>query len=235
MAVFTFLALMEFMDLSSGGGLKTGGLTSVVYAGLIVYLGMFGQINDLRYEFIVAFLIQWVSAWFLYKRLSTGQHPTLLFSTMFIWLPLAALALWASQHQDVAYKPLLFFFVTIWLYDSMAYLVGKAIGKRPIFPKTSPKKTVEGTIGGILSTVIVMSLADFYYFGFGTRAYVFVTAIVLFGIFGDLFESYFKRKLGVKDSGKLIPGHGGILDRIDSILLAALPYVVLLTLYELKM
>jgi phosphatidate cytidylyltransferase len=112
----------------------------------------------------------------------------------------------------------------------MAYAVGKAVGKTPIFPKVSPKKTVEGTAGGAVVTVVAMSLLNAYWLELPVQAYAVSAVIIFFAIFGDFVESYMKRKLGVKDSGDILPGHGGVLDRIDSIYLSALPYLVILFL-----
>ena len=116
--------------------------------------------------------------------------------------------------------PLLIIF-TIWINDTMAYIVGSMIGKTPLSP-ISPKKTWEGTIGGALLAILVMSLLA-YSTG---RLPVVHTAVVaalaaIAGTFGDLFESKLKRMAGVKDSGNIMPGHGGFLDCFDSLLFAA--------------
>ena len=111
---------------------------------------------------------------------------------------------------------------SIWINDTMAYIVGSFIGKTPL-SKISPKKTWEGTIGGIVLAIIV----SFVFSGFemGTIETVIITMIaVIAGTFGDLLESKLKRLAGVKDSGSLMPGHGGFLDRFDSLLLAV-PFV----------
>ncbi|WP_033829195.1 phosphatidate cytidylyltransferase [Bacillus andreraoultii] len=117
---------------------------------------------------------------------------------------------------------LLFFFALflIWATDSGAYFVGRAVGKRKLAPHISPNKTIEGSIGGIVSAVVVALL--FYFLSDIQESFEFVeiliTSIVLsiFGQFGDLVESGLKRFYNVKDSGKILPGHGGMLDRVDS-------------------
>jgi phosphatidate cytidylyltransferase len=114
----------------------------------------------------------------------------------------------------------------------MAYVVGKKIGKRPVFPKVSPKKTIEGTIGGIILTVIIIFIIKKYLIKIPENVVIISLVVILFGIFGDFVESYMKRKLGIKDSGNLIPGHGGILDRMDSIYLSVLPYLILISLFR---
>lgn len=114
---------------------------------------------------------------------------------------------------------------SIWINDTMAYIVGSLIGKTPL-SKVSPKKTWEGTVGGIVLSVAVMGLfftKIFYSFSFlQTSVMVAVIAFIaaVVGTFGDLLESKLKRMAGVKDSGHIMPGHGGFLDRFDSLLLA---------------
>ncbi len=116
---------------------------------------------------------------------------------------------------------------SIWINDSMAYLVGSFIGKTP-FSKISPKKTWEGTIGGALLCVIVIALAGHYIPASKSIHWQhwFLIAVIcaVFGTFGDLLESKLKRKADIKDSGSFMPGHGGFLDRFDS-LLTATPFV----------
>jgi phosphatidate cytidylyltransferase len=108
----------------------------------------------------------------------------------------------------------------------MAYIVGSLIGKTPL-SKISPKKTWEGTIGGIILSVAVIFLLSYFIFDYGISSYSFmiIAGIAsISGTFGDLLESKLKRMAGVKDSGHIMPGHGGFLDRFDS-LLVAIPFV----------
>ena len=116
----------------------------------------------------------------------------------------------------------------------MAYVVGKWLGKTPIFPKVSPKKTIEGTLGGAIVTVLIMSVLNTYWLRLEEPMYLLTIVIIFFATFGDFVESFMKRKLGVKDSGTLIPGHGGILDRLDSIYLSALPFIIILIVLQSK-
>jgi phosphatidate cytidylyltransferase len=114
--------------------------------------------------------------------------------------------------------------VALWINDTMAYLVGSFIGKTP-FSKISPKKTWEGTIGGAILCIVVVALLGKWADLFTTTAWVIIAAIVaVFGILGDLFESKLKRMANVKDSGSIMPGHGGFLDRFDSLLFVT-PFV----------
>lgn len=118
-------------------------------------------------------------------------------------------------------------FVIIWINDTFAYIVGKTMGRTKLFERISPKKTVEGFIGGLLFAVLGSYILSIYY-NFQSPAIWISSAIILviFGTLGDLVESRFKRNAGVKDSGKIMPGHGGILDRLDSIIFA-IPFLFL--------
>lgn len=107
-----------------------------------------------------------------------------------------------------------------WMSDTFAYLVGKSIGRTPLIPRVSPKKTVEGAIGGLVAAGITAVLVN-HYAELGANIFVaFLVGVVLgsLGQMGDLFESQLKRRAGVKDSGSAIPGHGGFLDRIDALI-----------------
>jgi phosphatidate cytidylyltransferase len=117
---------------------------------------------------------------------------------------------------------------TIVISDSAQYYTGRAVGRRPLAPSISPKKTLEGAIGGLVfGTLAFVIGARFVFAETPVALLVLVGAsIAALGIVGDLFESLLKRSAGVKDSGALIPGHGGVLDRIDSWLFAAPVYYV---------
>lgn len=107
----------------------------------------------------------------------------------------------------------------IWSTDSGAYFVGKAIGKRKLWPSISPNKTVEGSIGGLLFSIAVVLFVNELIGTLGVlQAFTIACVVGVAGQLGDLIESAFKRHFGVKDSGQLIPGHGGVLDRFDSLL-----------------
>lgn len=130
---------------------------------------------------------------------------------------------------------LLAIFIFIWVNDTGAYLVGSRWGKRRLAPSISPKKSVEGSIGGlllVLLSAVILRLLLFPELSW-LRILLIAAVVAIFGTIGDLFESSLKRRAGVKDSGKLIPGHGGILDRIDSLLLAVPAVYLLLAVLDL--
>lgn len=120
-------------------------------------------------------------------------------------------------HNNGFYLPIIII-VAIWINDTMAYLVGSAIGKTT-FSKISPKKTLEGTLGGMLLCVVAITLIlqPFFYWYLLLGISLIIS---VFGTLGDLLESKIKRMAGVKDSGRIMPGHGGFLDRFDSLLIA---------------
>lgn len=116
---------------------------------------------------------------------------------------------------------------TVWVNDTMAYIVGSFIGRTPISP-ISPKKTWEGTIAGVILSVVILSIVAGQYIPISAKYLFMITFVAsVMGNLGDLFESKLKRLAGVKDSGSMMPGHGGFLDRFDSILFAG-PFVWLL-------
>lgn len=122
---------------------------------------------------------------------------------------------------------------SIWINDTMAYIVGSFIGKTPL-TKVSPKKTWEGTLGGAILAIAAVTLVCHYAFDFDFLPVIIVSAVAaIIGTIGDILESKLKRMANVKDSGKIMPGHGGFLDRFDSLLLAT-PFVWLYVILFLQ-
>ncbi|WP_428742374.1 phosphatidate cytidylyltransferase [Tenacibaculum sp.] len=122
---------------------------------------------------------------------------------------------------------IIYIILIIWTNDSFAFLVGKNFGKRKLFETVSPKKTIEGFIGGLVFSIIAGFIIGQYSENFSTLNWVIISIIVaIFGSLGDLVESKFKRQANIKDSGTIMPGHGGLLDRLDSLFFLA-PFVYL--------
>ncbi|WP_224483545.1 phosphatidate cytidylyltransferase [Robertkochia aurantiaca] len=126
-------------------------------------------------------------------------------------------------------KPLIIgIFILIWVNDSFAYLVGKTFGKRKLFERVSPKKTIEGFLGGLFFALLAAYLLYRYGHELNLAQWILLALVVVItGSLGDLVESMFKRRAGVKDSGAILPGHGGLLDRLDSLVFAA-PFAYLM-------
>lgn len=146
------------------------------------------------------------------------------FGQLYITLPLCLLLLISYEYKlpntIFYYAFVLAIFVFIWVNDTFAFLTGVTIGKHKLLERISPKKTIEGFIGGIFFTVLAGVGFSFFFTEYSIYFWiVFALIASLFATLGDLFESLIKRTYKVKDSGNLIPGHGGILDRIDSLLI----------------
>jgi len=149
----------------------------------------------------------------------------LLMGLVYIVIPLALLNninAFGNITSGADYQFLLAFFVMVWINDTGAYLTGLLIGKHKLFPSVSPKKTWEGFFGGAILTLITGWLAGVYFVGCqGVNYVIYAIIIIIFATLGDLVESLLKRDFNVKDSGSILPGHGGMLDRFDGVLLSS--------------
>jgi len=173
----------------------------------------------------------------LYPRFSSFWSNHRSIRGVFGWLTLipAWLAFMVIRSSDYSTDPyhgaqlIMFLFLMVWSADVGAYFVGKSIGKRKLLPNVSPGKTLEGVVGGIVTACALVALAG-YFIGFNAQQYkvvILVTVIITtISVLGDLNESMFKRQAGVKDSGTILPGHGGVLDRIDSLTATAPIYAL---------
>lgn len=193
-----------------------------------------------------------------FSKLGTDSHYTLFTLFLFIMMGIMVFTKGKYSFEDLGFPFLAAFYIGIgfqnllaarehslfilflalfivWATDSGAYFVGRKIGKTKLIPSVSPNKTVEGSLGGILSAIIVALIMVFLYpkqapeIGY-FRLIILVAIFSIVGQLGDLVESSIKRHFGVKDSGKLLPGHGGILDRFDS-LIFVFPIMHLLGLF----
>jgi phosphatidate cytidylyltransferase len=200
---------------------------------------------------LVQFSIVFIASSFLILELFTvSEKPfhnigTLLVSIFYIGFPFALLqgiSYFKIKNGWTAYPPLSalpqanfvegftshivagMLFLT-WANDSFAYIIGSRIGKTPLFPRISPKKTWEGTIGGGLMCMVTAGIIGLFFKELSTLNWVVIGGIVaMFGTLGDLVESMLKRSVGVKDSGSIMPGHGGFLDRFDAFMFC-IPFV----------
>ncbi|MBC7606705.1 MAG: CDP-archaeol synthase [Burkholderiales bacterium] len=145
----------------------------------------------------------------------------------YVILPVILITKIPSVQSSFNPKIIIGIFILIWTNDTFAFIIGKSIGKRKLFERISPKKTIEGFFGGLIFAVVFAILVAKYYVYHAVYQWVVISLILsVFGTIGDLVESKFKRMALVKDSGKIMPGHGGILDRLDSVIFAA-PFVFL--------
>jgi phosphatidate cytidylyltransferase len=166
--------------------------------------------------------LPWALFWLARRPETRTLRAVLAVLLMALWVgaPLAHLGLFPRSRYGVIL--VLIAVVGPWISDSGAYFAGHLLGRRPLFPSLSPNKTVEGSLGGLLLTVLIVGVVSHELLGFSLAQAAAVGAgVSLSSQGGDLFESALKRILDVKDLGYLLPGHGGILDRIDSLLFTA--------------
>lgn len=185
--------------------------------------------------YLLTLLISFVYELYARHEDPIGGMGMMALAQVYIVLPLSLLSVLAFAPLQTAERPFwalpLAVYVLLWLNDSGAYLIGSWLGRHKLFPRISPGKTWEGSIGGaIVALAAAAALAHYFPFMPLWRWLGLALVVVLFGTWGDLVESLIKRTLGLKDSGKLLPGHGGILDRIDSMLLAIPAVMVFLCL-----
>jgi phosphatidate cytidylyltransferase len=189
---------------------------------------------------VIAAMVWWVIAalWVLRYQAATAAKIRPWRGLLAGWLVLAPafVSLWAL-HGEPAYGPryVLFLLVLIWSADSGAYFAGRRFGRRKLAPQVSPGKTWEGVAGGVATSALVAVIGGRMLGLPGESLLWFIPlclVVVVFSIVGDLLESLFKRDAGVKDSGRFLPGHGGALDRIDSLTAAAPAFYLGLTLFE---
>lgn len=190
---------------------------------------------DFRLSEILALALIAIAVVTLFKYPTELYYDSgkLIFTVIYVALPFSfALGLPKySTYENTFSLEVLFLFILIWSSDTFAYLTGKFFGKHKMAPKISPKKTWEGYLGGVILTLILSYFIEQNYQDLRGNWMVVGFLVAAFAPLGDLVESQLKRNFGVKDSGNIIPGHGGILDRLDSFLICA-PVVYLYFILE---
>jgi phosphatidate cytidylyltransferase len=227
--VITIVGIWEFYTLAEKGNNHPQKIAGTL-AGAVLYAStslVAGDVLDIKFLLVNLSI---VFLFFIIELFSKADHPftniafTLL-GLIYVAIPFSLLNFITSYNGAYSYQLLFGFFFILWSNDTGAYLVGSAIGKHKLFPRVSPGKTWEGSIGGaILSYVVAFIIAEWYTVINRFDWMVIATILIIAGSLGDLVESLFKRSIDVKDSGNILPGHGGILDRFDSLILAT-PFV----------
>lgn len=190
----------------------------------VPYIGIF------RYAGVFLFLtifVTFVSILF-YKKEEVVNHLGKIFlSVIYIAVPFTLIAQIPFLNPNIQYinTTILGVFLLIWTNDTFAYIIGSNFGKYKLLKRISPNKTIEGFLGGMLAAFIGSYILSNFFDSYTLTQWFIIAFIVsTFGVLGDLIESMFKRQAGVKDSGDFIPGHGGFLDRLDSVIFAA-PFI----------
>lgn len=237
--LITALCIWEFCTLvNRHGGVRVNPLICTV-AGAYLFAAFFGYCSGITpvsvfLPYLLSLLYIWVNELYLKHPNPISNWAYSLMSQLYIALPFGLLNV-LGQVTDptsalgVRYMSILplSVFLFLWSSDTGAYCVGSLIGKRRLFPSISPKKSWEGSIGGGLLAIGVSQVLAHYFTLFTPLQWAgMAITVTVFGTWGDLVESLIKRTLGIKDSGNILPGHGGMLDRFDSSLLA-IPAVVL--------
>jgi phosphatidate cytidylyltransferase len=229
-----FLAFVEYAELVRASGLListvvpavAAGLTCAAFAGTVFGGFRFVPLDVVLMSAFVTIGAMALQAW-RGGRDAIAMIAAELFPSLYLGLPLGAMvAIRESRGPDALFLLML----TVMVSDTAQYYTGRAFGRYPLAPAISPKKTVEGAIGGFLCGALLIAIVGQWWLPGTTGPFRLLLglAVVALGIVGDLFESMLKRSAKVKDSSALIPGHGGVLDRIDALLFAAPVYYIVL-------
>ena len=197
-----------------------------VYGGCVALVSTLALFfNDIALLLWVASILTWLVSIYWIKNFPDADnwYNVSLHLIGFVLISAAVTAIYAVWHSSPWW--LMYLFLLVWGADSGAYFVGRKFGKKKLAPKVSPNKSVEGLYGGIATTVIIMLVVQYSYLNLTALQLILFQILSVITVFasvlGDLFESMIKRRAGIKDSGRVLPGHGGVLDRIDSLLAAA--------------
>lgn len=230
----TAMGLWEFYTLVEKAGIfpnKLAGTLSGMFlfgSNAMISMNLAGR-EILMGNFVLVFMIFLLE---LYRKIPNPftNIAFTFFGILYVALPFSLL----NFFPNPAFLPgvhhhslLLGFFFLVWVNETGAYIVGSAFGRHRLFQRISPKKSWEGVFGGaVFALVTALVLSRFYTHVMQIDWIIIAGIVVIFSTYGDLFESMFKRSIDAKDSGRLLPGHGGILDRFDGVIMAA-PFVFL--------
>ncbi len=230
--LITTLSLWEFMQLKRSEQPPVSPMITIpaVAGGLFIYLTV--NLIHLKGLAVSGYSLIGlpVLVLFLMALFRRHDHPMdtigkQMLGYVYVVLPFTLANVMVNTPEGFRPTTLIGVFILIWTNDTMAYLVGSRFGKHKLFERISPKKTWEGTIGGVFFCLLVSHVLGIYFSPPEPVAwYVMGILVSVFGTYGDLIESMFKRSLGIKDSGHLLPGHGGLLDRFDAFIFC-LPWV----------
>lgn len=240
LAVMLFVGATELVSMTLG---KHLGLQLAIGGVMVALFVLSFPYNGIRFSFYHSFAgaFAWLAIPVLmtqYRYSGNWSFPVRLLVGMFtlalMWICLQGLVF---VHAHFSYGPwlLLYLLSLVWVADTGAYFAGKKFGKNKLAPAISPGKTLEGVAGGVVANILWISLIFSLNDGWGIQyPYFLLLSLVtsLISVVGDLYESVLKREAGFKDSGKILPGHGGVLDRIDSIIAATPVFIAGLFILE---
>ncbi|MBN1819996.1 MAG: phosphatidate cytidylyltransferase [Prolixibacteraceae bacterium] len=234
--IFAFvlvLVMKEFYEMAKNSGASPQKIPGIVL-GLMLFFLMFLKSSGIFPENSIWLIIPFAFSVFIIELYRNKEKPLsnialTLGGVIFTALPFSLLNFFIFtevQGHQVFYPWLMLgIFFILWSYDTSAYLFGIKFGKFKLFERISPKKSWEGVIGGAVIALIVGILNSVVFYSVSLMGWIGIALIIIvFGTLGDLIESMFKRSLNIKDSGKILPGHGGVLDRLDSLIFAT-PFI----------
>jgi phosphatidate cytidylyltransferase len=222
-ALVAILAMHEFLALGRAKGYEVPVILCIVI--MLIIMAAF-ILHDLSVELGMFTALLVIPASYVFgKRTLEEALPAsavAVLATTYVGMLGGSLIRLRNDFPDGS-KLVFFLLLVVWLGDTGAYYVGKSLGKHKLSPRISPKKTVEGLAGGIAASVITAMIIHFTFFRTFPLLHAIIAGVILSvaGVIGDLAESMWKRSAAVKDSGTLIPGHGGFLDRFDSVFFTA--------------
>lgn len=224
-----FLALTEFYRLINKAGIKPNKIFGII-SGMLIYTLIF-LIESQKIEFKYYYLLfPFLFLLFLIELFQHNENPFVniaftFLGNIYIAFPFGLLHVSAFAPGSYHYELILGILFIIWANDIGGYFSGMLLGKNKLFLRVSPKKTWEGSVGGALLAITTgLVLSVFYNYLDAVEWFIMAFIIIIIGSCGDLVESLLKRSLAIKDSGDIIPGHGGFLDRFDSLLLSS-PFI----------
>lgn len=226
--LFLLISIFEFSKM-----LKVKSL-GLYFIGTLLYLNATPYLSE-RNSFIceaiaiLSVLSLFIAALFSKSETALKQLGNQLLCITYSVLPFLFIIKIPFLNKAQSYEGVLILgvFVLVWTNDTFAYLIGRSIGKHKLFERISPKKTMEGFFGGVLITMLLSYLLGNYYTILSAAQWMLLGGLVsIFGVIGDLVASFFKRQTGVKDTGNIMPGHGGIIDRLDSVIFVG-PFIYL--------
>ncbi len=224
-ALISSLALYEFLTL---GRRKGYGVPIALCILVMLFIILAFVLEPISVEMGVFLTLLIIPAWYVFRRGTIDDalqsSAIAIMATLYVGMLGGSLIRLRNDFPNgVGHKLVFFLLLVVWLGDAGAYYVGKKFGRHKLSPRISPKKTIEGGIGGIVVAIITAIVVHFTFFPQFPLVHAVIAGVVLSiaGVVGDLAESLWKRSAAVKDSGTLIPGHGGFLDRFDSIFYTA--------------
>ncbi len=224
-SIFLVLGLIEYFKLFKENKIVQLKWVMPVIVSLIIYMLLLcSLLGDLNNKLVVALIIPILLLLMMTELWRKKTNPLVnlgiqLFGFFYLVIPFFLTVYIRSNDNEFGGYTLVGMYILIWSNDTFAYLSGRFFGKTKLFERISPKKTWEGTIGGVILTLAIGLLLGYLDKERGVYFWLPAAMIVVPGaIFGDLLESLFKRSLNIKDSGNILPGHGGILDRFDAAL-----------------